>query len=460
MNYKKLLEKTELRLSKIFNYFEKHLLLTLLILFIISLLVRLYFTPFSTPLREDAYAYVIKSSEIAQGNFTPMLSHAIGWPIFLSPFYYLFKEVPIFQYMVFVRFIYDLIGALLIFPIAYIGKKLLDKRSLIILMVLFTFYPSLIESGISGLPAPLFTFLFLLTVYFIIKCKENKNYILLAAIFGGLAYYVRINGLLILPIIFMRKNIPKFKYGYIFYIMAIFLLVSAPMLYQRYVYFDSSFSYGPTSKYLVDNYQQVWSNNVKVPSLFDYLETHTISDIINKFFIRGFLSVLFTYFYFSISPILLIFLIYGMIYYFNDKRFVPFYLVLILWVMSLSIVFDIFNPSRYLYPTIPLLLIFISLSIKDIFNTNRFKNILLTILLVTFALFSLVFLMNHERSLNEINSKINEGLIWSEWVANNIKGKIAIIEGGDLIMMHLPDTTVSGVGINIIGSMRSPLILT
>ena len=44
------------------------------------------------------------------------------------------------------------------------------------------------------------------------------------------------------------------------------------------------------------------------------------------------------------------------------------------------------------------------------------------------------------------NSYVLDGLRWAKWVAKHVKGKIAIVEGGDLIMMNLPDTSADLVG--------------
>ena len=77
--------------------------------------------------------------------------------------------------MVYVLIISNFMGALSIFPLAYIGKKLLDKKSLIILMILFAFSRALIVASTSGYPEPLFNLLFLFAIYFTIKAKENPS---------------------------------------------------------------------------------------------------------------------------------------------------------------------------------------------------------------------------------------------------------------------------------------------
>lgn len=446
MDYEKILGLYELKFNKVFNYFERHLSVTLVTLFILSLAVRLFFTPYGIVLREDAYAYLLKSLEITKGNFTPKLAQAIGWPLFMSPFLYLFGNKSIFQSMTYARIISDFVGALSIFPLGYIGKKLLDKKSLVLLLILFTFSSCLILSSTSVYTEPLFTFLLLMSVYFIIKTKENQSYILVASIFGAFTYYVRPNGIFTLFIIlfsffFLRTQIPKFSYKYIIYIVAIFFIVSTPFLYQRYTCFGSPFFYGENSKYFVDIYQQVWSNNVPVPSLINYLRTHTLADYFNKFVIYGFFKILFDYVYYTISPLLLFFFLYGVVRYFNDKRFIPLVGVFLIWIIGLIPVYHIFGTPRHLYATIPFILIFSATAINEIFKNSKYRNILLSLFLIVFILFSLItpaglWYLSPQRA-------VHDGLKWGKWAAQNIEGKIAIIEGGDLIMMHLPNT-VSG----------------
>lgn len=458
MDYEKILDSLEQKINRTFSYFEGHFSLTLIALFILTLVVRLLLTPYSIVLREDAYVYLLKSLEITKGNFVPIQTQAIGWSLFMAPFFYFFGSTSIFQNMIYAEIISNFVGALSIFPLAYIGKKLLDKRSLIFLLILFAFSSQLIISSTSALTEPLFTFLLLMSVYFIIKARENQNYILMASLFGAFAYYVRPNGILILIVILLsffllRKANPKFSYKHIIYIIMIFFIVSAPFLYQRYTYFGSPFFYGENSKYFVDTYQQVWSDNVPVPSLMDYLSTHTFTDYFNKFVIHGFFKIIFDYVhgygfyvYGVISPLLLFFFLYGVVRYFNDKRFIPLTIVFLVWVIGLIPIWDIFGTSRHLYATIPFVLIFSTVAINEVFKNDKYRNVLLSLFLIIFILFSLITPVGQWYSATAHQSSINDGLEWGRWAAQNIKGKIAIIEGGDLVMMHLPDTQVSGVG--------------
>ena len=80
------------------------------------------------------------------------------------------------------------------------------------------------------------------------------------------------------------------------------------------------------------------------------------------------------------------------------------------------------------------------MGIYEIFKKHELNNILLSSFLVLFIIFSLI---------SPVGLRLLGGTempSWGSWAANNIHGKIGIVEGGDLIMMNLPDTHVAGVG--------------
>lgn len=433
----------EFQIGKIFAFFENHFLLTVIILFFISLAVRLYLTPYHLVLRKDAYAYLLDGLEMAKSNFSPRLEAPPGWPLFLSPFLYIFGRESIFQNMINTRIISDIIGAINVFPLAYIGKKVLGKKSLIILLVIFIFVSPLIMSSISALSEPMFLFLLLMMVLFIMKSSDNQKYILVAALFGGIAYYVRFNGILLLLIILfsfflLRKQIPEFKYRYFIYILLVFFAVAAHFLYQRYINFGSFFFYGEVSKYFVDSYQYVWSYNIPVPSLIDYIRTHTIIDYFNKFVIHGFFSILFHYVWFVIPAPLLFFFLHGLIERFHDKKFLPFFAVFLIWILGLVIPWDMAHTPRYLEPTIPFILIFSVAAIYNLFKDYKYKHIILSLFLVIFVIFSLLEPVQYwyQSQRNDQNE-----LEWGRWIAQNVQGRVAMFNG-DIVMMNLPDTKI------------------
>ena len=93
-------------------------------------------------------------------------------------------------------------GTLSIIPLAYIGKFVLDRAGLVVALVLFTFSAPLIELASSGMSESLFTLWILSSWYFSLRSSESQRYLLLSAFFAALAYWVRPNGIFLLPVIF------------------------------------------------------------------------------------------------------------------------------------------------------------------------------------------------------------------------------------------------------------------
>ena len=438
-------EKSEKFLSGIFDYGDEHFVPTVLFFLVLSIAVRSFFTPFDFTLGKDPYFYVMKAIAIAHGDYSPLLTHDIGWSVFLAPFFLLAGGVSVSQGIVYARVLTVVLGSLCVIPLAYIGKELLGKKGIVLFLSFYTFYPDLILSASEAIAEPLFMLLFLISIYYLIKARDDVKNILLATFFGALSYYPRFNGILLLPIIIlsfylMRKHIKGFSYKYVIYIILIFSIVSFPMLYSRYLTFGSPFDYGPNSKYFVDKYIQAWSDNIPSQTIFDYLKTHTLKDYTEKFLVHGFFLIIYLIIYTAVSPVLLFFFIYGVIVYFRKDNFIPLSTSFLIWITASIPVWSIFGSPRYLYVLIPLTLAFIVAATQDILKNNRHKNILFALLIAAFVLFSVRTTVQTMRVYTSLEPAIHDGLIWSEWVSENVKGKIALAEGWDLIMMHLPDT--------------------
>ncbi len=444
-----LLNSFDQKLKKISDFLGKNIHITVLALFAVSLLMRVLFTPFNYILRDDSYFYAAKGLEITRGNFDPMPTHSIGWPLFLSPFFYLFGSASIFVNMKYAMFISDVVGALSIFPLAYISTKLAGKKSVFLSLIMMAFSSTLISSSVDALSEPLFILLFLVSFCFIIRLKESPWNIIPASIFAALAYYVRPNGILILPImllsfLFWRKQIEGFRYRHIIFAIVVFFAVSIPFLYQRYEHFGSPFLYGENSKFFVDSYHMVWSYNIPSPSLIDYLKTHTLADYFNKFVVRGILGIGYDYVYYIIPPVLLLFFLYGAIVHLKDYKFVPIAVVFSIWILGFIPIYDVFSDSRHMSPTLPLIFVVSSLTIRELFEKRRYEYILTGLLITAFILHSLPAPVMYWQKYDNIQKQEVE---WYEWAAKNIKGKIALLKGGDTLMQQLPDAIV-GVGGN------------
>lgn len=451
------------RSDVIIRYFEERMHITVIALFIISLIVRLSLLNYDSLLRKDAYFYMIKGLEVAQGNFIPMHTNSMGLPLFASPVFLLFSGMSVFEYMLLAKIISSIIGSAIIFPLYLVTRELTGKRVQLLTLLAFPFFPSLIVNSNTFLTEPLFTVFFLFSVYFIMKSAKRVSYSLLSFAFAAFSYYVRPTGIFILVVVtlsfvFIHFNKIKRNYRYLLAGIVLFWVISSPFLYLRFDTFGSPFTYGENDKYYVDSKHLVWSNNVEAPSLLDYLSTHNIFEIIDKFVTNGLFKVIHYIFYqvcsyeqlgafqysIFIFPFLIFFFLYGISRTAFNNRFLPVHISFLILIAGMSVFFSIFGTPRHIMPLVPLILMFVTIGYHDVLR--RFRSF--STLIVTAACLLLMFVVAIAAFTGLGYKPYEEDKIpsWATWAADNIQGKIVIEKGGDLIMMNIPDTSVAGVG--------------
>ncbi len=437
---------------------DKRRLLVLLILFLVFLVLKWGMVYFNESngfvIRYDGYIYLLKALEITKGDWAPIKTHAIGWPIFLAPFFYFFASPSIYENMLWVTFLYIFTAGLVIFPLAYLSQKTLPgEKSWLLSLFLFIISDAFFKLPWLGFAEPLFTLFLLISICFIFKAKENPNYILLAATFAGLSYWVKPQGLVSLIIVllgffFLKKMRPPLSWRYLVYIILLFFLIAAPFLYQRYIYFGSAFSYGENDKFLVDNYEQLWGKMFLSPTLTDFFSSGFFQKFFNKFFFYGLLQILAFYILFIISPVLLLFFFWGVL---RNRDWPAVFLswFLLIWLIIFIPVFAVLGTYRYLYHTLPVVIILATAGIIDFLKITGRKILLWLILLVFLgeAVVGTYYYLNYDL-FNIFNQRklFRDNFQWAREISQKIRGKLAIGTGADLIMMNFPDTAVGGRG--------------
>lgn len=419
---------------------KKHLFVVIALLLLTAFFLRIIFTNYNLYLIEDAYTYLLKSIEIINGNFTPVLSHAMGLSFFVAPFLYFFGNGNLLQYMHLANTLNALIGALIVIPTFLISREFVREKTAILTSLFIVFCPTLVYSSTKFYTEPLFTLFFLFSLYFIIIHQKNKFYITYSLIFASLAFFVRPTGLIILPIIIasylaiqnqyvignvmmlikslqiknkkyfiMAIKNPEIKKQIIkiIYITIIFFALSAPFLIQRTLSFGHPLNFGENNKYFIDTYDKVWATNIEIPTIGEYLLTHNIFDYFNKFVLNGFIQILKSLVviirsWFFFSPItyliMLINVFLGFLMFRKDIRVIVLNFSVIFFIIFLSLVFDIFSTERHLYPLVPILIIFSFMSIEKIILSYKkiIKNqdVLLLIFTLIICIMSLITLAN------------------------------------------------------------------
>lgn len=428
----------ELKLKKYFEYLELHSWFIVFFFFLLSLILRIWLLPFLEILRDDAFLYVIKGLEVSQGNFTPVINSSIGWPFLLGILFYFVKGSSIVNYMFYSQVLSSIIAAGVVFPLYLIAKKYLTWPYILLLFFFFLIEPHFLFSSIYGLSEPLFILIFLFVIYFIIKSEEDIRFIYLASLFASLAYYVRLNGVILLLIVFggyLLIHYKNLKFRDLLFIALIFMLVSLPNLYSRYSEFGSATYAGENSKYFISNPKYLWSDNIKAPSLFEYLNGTSLYDIYDKFIYHGLFSVVYAALYKVINPILLFFFLLACFNCILHKKWYIFLMVIFIWGLSIVPIYHIYHSYRYLFPLIPIFLFLSSKGISISFDHLKFKYVIIFLFLLVSSFVIGFTVYNNVQDLPTITTEQN--IKSASWIADNVKGKIATMKDLDLILLSL-----------------------
>jgi hypothetical protein len=452
-----------MRIIYVFYFFIFTALLRLAIIFPIF-----HGTLFPTQ-RYDSHLYILKALEILQGNWLPIHTHAIGLPIFLAPFLYVWGASSIFENFLIGIIITAVAGAAIVFPLAWLAYRLTaSKTAVMTTLVMFACaFPLIIPSTLFIFTESLFTLLFLISLCLLYKAQERPLFAYAASAIGGLGYWVRPNGIVILPILLisyliMHKKIEVFRLLKIIILMVgIFFAVSGPMLYGRHIQFGSAFDYGENSKYFVEQYTDVWGAAPSV-SLPQYITTHTSKDIFNRFFLTGLCLVL-LYFAYNLLPGIFFFF-YGAVLTWRDPTWTPIWIAIGIWIASLTPIFHLYYITRHLFPIAPLGMLVSIAGLNTIITLlPNFKKTLFYVFIgsqVAILCVSIsVFLFTERRFTKDISRMTADSMIWAKWAATHVRGVLATGNGTN-IMMLLPDTQVGGRGLQSLIAPISGLSIT
>ncbi|MDO8582524.1 MAG: class I SAM-dependent methyltransferase [bacterium] len=416
----------------------------------------------------DSYIYVLKALEILRGDWSPIRTHAIGLPLFMAPFLYVWGAQSIFENLLVGILITAVTGAAAAFPIGWLTFKLTEsKKALDAALIAFIFsFPLIISDNLFILTEPLFTLLFLTAICFVYKARDNPVFAYVASGIAGLTYWVRPNGIIVLPIVLIScwawKKAPwRTLIAQSIAMTAIFFTVAAPMLLMRQAEFGSAFNYGENSKYFVERYVDVWGANPPV-TLSHYLATHTGADILNRFITTGICLVL-LYFAYSILPQLFFFL-YGTLRIWRDPLWVPILTAMGIWVISLAPIFHLYYLLRHVFPIAPLGIIVAAAGLRATAPKNiRAERVFFRVFTISQIIILCVSLSTFifvTRLFVKDISLINQGnLRVAEWASTHVKGVLATGNGIN-IMMLLPDARIGGRGLQDITAPQSGLSLT
>ena len=404
-------------------------------------------TPFALVLREDAYNFAIKGMEISNGDLSLDRPQAIGWPLLLGLVYSVMSVDDIFEAMYIARWTSIVCMALCVVALGKACRAIWPgtryKALTIAIVLAFGSAPLIFSAARSAMSEALFLLSVLGVVYFTARAtardEPGLRYLAVAAALTAVSYYVRPNGLfvfaaLLITLVLHSPGSRKSLTLSMSVTTMVFMLIIVPYLYARYAAFGSPFDYGANSKYFVDHYEQVWAENVIAPSLWEYVSTHSWVDFYERFIRNGLFAVIHDSGSHLLPAAWPVFSLLGALVIFGYKKreayLVP--AILVVSFAGMSIIYAIFGTIRHLFYFLPLLLLCAG---AGFFIFDRYKINLETIagtavILAVAAGFPTVVWMGPAiRQLPQVKDH------WAVWAANNIEGRVAIVEGGDLLKL-------------------------
>jgi len=430
-------------------------------LFVIALAIRIHFSFIHTIIREDALFYLSTAEHILQGDFTLPSDYGIGLPIWESIFIWLLGSGEIIKDISIVKALSAITGALVFIPIALITKRLFNRNVMIICLILFTFQPWMIKNAAIAGTEPLFTLILVTTFYLLLKSTDHSYYLLLASGVAGLLYWVRPNGILLLPILLIyvtliRKDIPKWKNRYLSYITIVFIIVLFPYLCLTWLEYGSPTYYDASTYLLAESTEQAISPDYEGQSIFQFLATYSPT-----YMLKRELTGLFRALNAAISNMLIPtagFAIIGLIYTFKRKcSFI--HITYGIWILCFSWVMYLFVPFRYFIPLVPFAIILAAFTIFKVSKETKFKYLTISIILIFLVALSGAQLVKFDKNLQYRAETCSDGLQWARWISTNVEPEqsIAIREGGDLIGLCSPKMTTKSIPLcdNLSATMKA-----
>ena len=434
---------------------QKHVVLCLILICVISLSFKLYLVDFSIPVHSDNLGYVLNAIAHSNGDFTQPPHRGIGWSMFLSIFFSFVDSDNFLDYSNLSRIVSISVATSSIFLIYGVARKFFDERYSLVTSCLFAFLPHLNHNSIMGLSEPIFILTILASFYFILNNK--LKFVTISFILAGFAYWIRLNGLIIFIVISLvylltfkksQNFLRNYGIGVIF-----FILVLSPMLLQKYEQYGDPFYSSYQGSMFSENYEQLESNILSntESSAFDYIQNHGIAAFFGNFLLGGFVNSLNILFQLSF-PYLFILLPFGVLFSlraFDQKsQYIKAnWIFIISSILLMCVIISIVPEKRFLFFLMPFLVIFSVIPIQRVteygLNTFSFsrkqKDIFLIIVLIIVIILSGLFTLRYEKPDHTLE---NEKFDFSTFALQNLDGNALRDYGGstdyttDVVLVH------------------------
>ena len=424
------------------------IVICLIVISSISIGFKLSHVDFSNPIiGEDTYVYVLGAFSVINGDFSQPDRKALGWSIFMSPFYLLTDSTDLLDYLNITRILSIAISTVTIIPMYILARRFFDEKYSLMASCLFAFEPHLNYNSVLGLSEPLFIFGIVLASIFILQ-KNHNWYFYLSFLLAGIVWWVRFNGLvmvMILSIVFFVVYKPSSK-NFLKYLVCIglFLIIVSPILIQRYDQFGDPLYFAVSDNHFIGDAYSNYAINTKdiEYSASDYIQDNGVISFVERFGLTG-LHIMVLDMFKMLFPYLIFLLPFGVLFsirsFAQDKDYIKsIWILLLVNLGSLIIVFSTWGDMRLIYHVFPFIIIISTIVIQRVvkhgLSTFQFsekqKNFFLVGIISIVIISASILTLRMDESDKLLDQ---ERIEFSKLLTQKFNGKISA--GGDVLRL-------------------------
>ena len=424
------------------------IVICLIIISSISIGFKLSHVDFSNPvIGEDTYVYVLGAFSVINGDFSQPDRKALGWSIFISPFYLLTDSTDLLDYLNITRILSIAISTVTIIPMYILARRFFDEKYSLMASCLFAFEPHLNYNSVLGLSEPIFILGIVLASIFILQ-KNHNWYFYLSFLLAGIVWWVRFNGLvmvMILSIVFFVVYKPSSK-NFLKYLVCIglFLIIVSPILIQRYDQFGDPLYFAVSDNHFIgDGYSNYAINTKDIEySASDYIQDNGVISFVERFGLTG-LHIMALDMFKMLFPYLIFLLPFGVLFsirsFAQDKDYIKSIWILLLVNLGfLIMVFSVWGDMRLIYHVFPFIIIISTIVIQRVvkhgLSTFQFsekqKNFFLVGIISIVIISASILTLRMDESDKLLDQ---ERIEFSKLLTQKFNGKISA--GGDVLRL-------------------------
>ena len=424
------------------------IVICLIIISSISIGFKLSHVDFSNPVvGEDTYVYVLGAFSVINGDFSQPDRKALGWSIFISPFYLLTDSTDLLDYLNITRILSIAISTVTIIPMYILARRFFDEKYSLMASCLFAFEPHLNYNSVLGLSEPIFILGIVLASIFILQ-KNHNWYFYLSFLLAGIVWWVRFNGLvmvMILSIVFFVVYKPSSK-NFLKYLVCIglFLIIVSPILIQRYDQFGDPLYFAVSDNHFIGDAYSNYAINTKdiEYSASDYIQDNGVISFVERFGLTG-LHIMVLDMFKMLFPYLIFLLPFGVLFsirsFAQDKDYIKSIWILLLVNLGfLIMVFSVWGDMRLIYHVFPFIIIISTIVIQRVvkhgLSTFQFsekqKNFFLVGIISIVIISASILTLRMDESDKLLDQ---ERIEFSKLLTQKFNGKISA--GGDVLRL-------------------------